>query len=453
MSYTDIKIIDPNESKIPELALVHKVLSDGDKLPEDQHDRAVKAFLISDGIASGIGKDLAFVDKIPQFIKEIIDEKLWECLYVAKRVMTPYYCCYTKGTDSGNFRAFITAKRPNGLETSVETIDRVLQADPEVQRRFRAIIYESRQGERTDLIEETSDSHYPKFDESLQSAQQKRIRAANRAAEAIPAIGVLLDRGLIAIDVAAQLGRDIKDPDHLTAEEREYVDKRDLVGVRINNYIYTNPIPDDEDKEPAYSRELNRYVKELLGVKDRSKSIRMDNPKKAAEKLLTFYQGGRLKELIEHLRQGLEPPMALLEPPVALLEPAKEQSQDSDRFLNGNDHLAADQAEPLTETLTPPTPEVYQEQSLNEDSLILKSAEDVVEVEIYTPVNKQLSIEDLAKRLKLSQRTILNNAYSHPNKFLEWVKPRDPEGLGWRRSKKKKEGSWLFTLVQEPKQD
>jgi len=449
MSCTDIKIIDPNESKIPELALVHKVLADGDKLPEDQHDRAVKAFLISDGIASGIGKDLAFVDQIPQFIREIIDDKLWECLYVAKRVMSPYYCRYTKGTDSENFRAFITAKRPNGLETSIETVDRVLQADPEVQRRFRAIIYESRQGERTDLIDETSTGDQSKLSRQHQTA----IRAANRAAEAIPAIGELLDRGLIAIDVAAQLGRDIKDPDNLTAEEREYVDKRDLVGVRINQYIHTNPIPDDEDKEPAYSRELNKYVKELLGVKDRSKSIRMDNPKKAAEKLLTFYQGDRLKELIGHLRQGLEPPMALLEPPVALLGPAKEQSQDSDQFLNGNDQLAADQAELLAETLTSPTPEVYQEQSLNEDSLILKSAEDAVEVEIYTPVNKQLTIEDLAKRLKLSQRTILNNAYSQPNKFLEWVKQRDPEGLGWRRSKKKKGGSWLFTLVQEPKQD
>jgi|GEM_PF-1055937 len=447
MSYTDIKIIDPNESKIPELALVNKVLSDGDKLPKDQHNRAVKAFLISDGIASGISKDLAFVDQIPQFIKEIIDDKLWECLYVAKRVMTPYYCRYTQGTDSENFRAFITAKRPNGLETSVETIDRVLQADPEVQRRFRAIIYESRQGERTDItVDENRTS--PLEGGKLKHTQQERLRAANRAAEAIPAIGELLDRGLIAIDIAAQLGRDIKDPDNLTAEEREYVDKRDLVGVRINQYIHTSPIPDDEDKEPAYSRELNRYVKELLGVKDRSKSIRMDNPKKAAEKLLTFYEGDRLKELIDHLRQGLEPPVALLEPPMALLEPAKEQSQDSDQFLNGNDQLVADQAEPLAETLTSPTPEVYQEQSLNEDSLILKSAEDAVEVETYTPVTKQLTIEDLAKRLKLSQRTILNNAYSQPNKFLEWVKQRDPEGLGWRRSKRKKGGSWLFTLVQ-----
>lgn len=75
------------------------------------------------------------------------------------------------------------------------------------------------QGQRTDLVNETSAHDEPKlFDPS----HEKRIRAANRAAEAIPVIGELLDRQLIAIDVAAQLGRDIKDPKNLTAEEREY---------------------------------------------------------------------------------------------------------------------------------------------------------------------------------------------------------------------------------------
>ena len=76
---------------------------------------------------------------------------MWECLYVAKGVVTPYYCRYTKSTDAENFRAFIAAKRPNGLETSVETIDRVLQADPEVQRKFRAIIYQAQEKERDEL--------------------------------------------------------------------------------------------------------------------------------------------------------------------------------------------------------------------------------------------------------------------------------------------------------------
>ncbi|MEO0683562.1 MAG: hypothetical protein AAFY76_00595, partial [Cyanobacteria bacterium J06649_11] len=237
-----------------------------------------------------------------------IENKSWKCLYVSKGVTTPYYCRYVKGSESENFRAFITAKRPNGLETSIETLDRVLQANSEIQRKFRAIIYESRQGKRTDLLDvDTTYRLEGGKSNELGNRHQERIRAANRAVEVISEVGELLDRGLIAIDIAAKLGREIKDPNNLTAEEREYVDKRDLIGIRIRQYIYTNPIPEDEDKEPAYSRELNRFVKDLLGIKDRSKSIRMDHPKKAAQKILQFYEGEKLKELIDLLRQGLEP--------------------------------------------------------------------------------------------------------------------------------------------------
>lgn len=300
------KTIEPQKANLSENVVIQRVYSETERLPNHEHEKAVKAFYFSDSIASGIGKDLAFVDKIPQLINEIIENKSWKCLYVSKGVTTPYYCRYVKGTESENFRAFITAKRPNGLETSVETLNRVLQAEPEIQRKFRTIIYESRQGERSDLDDETSRSHCGKF-EDLSSRQQENLRAVNRAAEFIREIGELLDRGLIAIDIAAKLGRKIKDPNNLTAEEREYVDKRDLIGIRIRQYIYTNPIPEDEDKEPAYSREINNFVKDLLGIKDRSKSIRMDHPKKAAQKILQFYEGEKLKELIDLLRQGLKP--------------------------------------------------------------------------------------------------------------------------------------------------
>jgi hypothetical protein len=195
------------------------------------------------------------VEKIPQLIKEIIENKAWECLYISRGVVSPYYCCYNKSSDSENFRAFICAKRPNGLENTIETIDRLLEAEPEVQWMFRTIIYESRQGERNDLREDLTS---PSDQSMLSRQQQTAIRAANRAGEAIPEVRELLDRGLIAIDVAAKLGRDIKDTNNLTAEEREYIDKRDLIGVRIRQYIKTNTIPEDEDQEPAYSRKLNR---------------------------------------------------------------------------------------------------------------------------------------------------------------------------------------------------
>ncbi len=85
-----------------------------------------------------------------------------------------------------------------------------LQADPEVQRKFRAIIYESRWGQRTDIIDDTDDvddGTSPTEWGKLKHAQQEYLRAADRAAEAIPTIGELLDRGLISIKVAALLAQ------------------------------------------------------------------------------------------------------------------------------------------------------------------------------------------------------------------------------------------------------
>ncbi|MFB2893293.1 hypothetical protein ACE1CI_10305 [Aerosakkonemataceae cyanobacterium BLCC-F50] len=447
MNHADAKIIDPSELSIPETAVIQKVLSDQEQLPTDQHDKAVRAFLISDGIASGIGKDLAFVDKIPGFIKEIIDNKLWECLYVAKGVVTPYYCRYTKGTDSENFRAFITAKRPNGLETSVETIDRVLQADPEVQRKFRAIIYQAQEKERDETGKYITNPSRLEggMAEELGNRHQERLRAANRAAEAIPAIGELLDRGLIAIEIAALLGRDIKDPNNLAAEEREYVDKRDLIGLRINQYIYTNPIPDDEDKEPAYSRELNRHVKDLLGIKDRSKPIRMDNPKKAAEKLLQFYQGDKLKELIDHLRSGLELPTEIPEPTLELAS-RNGQSTDSNQLVNPT----ASRASTIEQSTTTADKSIP---SPNLDLPALKPAEDVVEKTVLE--NRELTLEELAKRLKRSLSSIRRETYKDqdPAGFTNWTRKRDPEGIGWQRSDKKRGRSVIYIPAPEPNQE
>ena len=120
------------------------------------------------------------------------------------------------------------------MGTTIETIDRLLEAEPEVKRKFQAVIYQATEQHRDEsgkYVSSPGDSDYPL--DGIKSAQQKRIRAANRAAEAIPEVNELLDKGLIAIDVAAKLGRDIKDPNNLTAEEREYVDKRDLIGLRI----------------------------------------------------------------------------------------------------------------------------------------------------------------------------------------------------------------------------
>lgn len=494
--------IDPTQSNLSDFAVIEKVISEEDRLPDSQHEKAAKAFLLSDSIASGIAKDFAFVKKIPQYIKEIIENKLWGCLYVAKGVVTPYYCRYTKGTDSENFRAFITAKRPNGLETTIDEVDNLLNSDPEVQRQFRTLIYESRQGERTDLIDdETSGLQVPKLE--LEERQQKRIRATNRAAEAIPIIGELLDRGIIAIDLAAKLGRDIKDPENLTADEREYIENRDLIGLRIKEYTHSNPIPEDEYKEPAYSRELNRFVKDLLGIKDRSKQVRMDHPKKATDKLLQFYKGDELQTLIDYLQRGLEDvgdspestvgEKKLLPPgestpvnsnqngavtPTASGEPGNMPQADKtteidinqetevtdsdennqadsevDEFTNSPVAEVAQQSKELdisqeTEIQSIPLDEDNQESpeasesTTSTNSEILKEANQ--STDSFNLSEMRLTTSELAKRLGLQPQSLTNAVSRQKEAFPEWSKKRDPDGISWQRSNEKKGIARLF---------
>jgi hypothetical protein len=468
--------IDPNQGNIPETALIQKVISENDRLPNGEHEKAVQAFFRSDSIASGIGKDFAFVEKIPQLINDIIDKKSWECLYVSRGVVTPYYCRFTKGTDSENFQAYISAKRPNGLGTTIETIDRLLEAEPEVRWRFRAIIYQTSERHRDESGKYTSspeDSDYPL--DGLKSAQQKRLRAANRAAEAIPEIRELLDRNLIAIDIAAKLGRDIKDSDNLTAEEREYVDKRDLIGLRIKQYIYTNTIPEDEDKEPAYSRQLNEFIKDLLGIKDRSKSVRMDNPKKAADKLLQFYQGDKLKELLEYLGKGLT-----------------QEAQTKDVMLSERT-LTSENNSQRTYSTQSLDPQLFQKSSgvlsltrqQNDEDVIqsqLNDSEDKTARETYQvnekissvtlngdnntkqlssqktsenshPPKTPLTLSELAERLGRKPRTINVKRNEGLEEFLEWTKQKDPDGIAWERSEEKQGRFYLFFPIEEAKEE
>ena len=341
-----------------------------------------------------------------------------------------------------------------------------------VQRNFRAIIYESRQGERNDLVDPTSRSHCGKLD-NLSSRQQENLRAANRAAEAIPEIAELLDRALIAIDVAAQLGRNIKDSENLTAEEREYVDKRDLIGIRLKQYINTNSIPEDEDREPAYSRELNNFVKDLLGIKDRSKSVRMDSPKKAAEKLLQFYQGDMLGELITHLAQGLnvniEPcettrehsnhrnsqyltPTGLSSVSPLSTDIANDSAVEADKNRSVSEEIKSisqedkldiwDEPEERPDKIDYRTLEVASSYKVTENEITGLSCQDV---------GMELTGDELAERWNAKSNTIsaMWNKYKNTYKFHRWSKNQDPEGMAWERTDKKKGRSWLFIPVQE----
>lgn len=123
--------------KYPKSAYIQKVLDESDR--DENHEQAVRAFLIADASASGLDRDWEFVQKIPGFIEELIDSKGWERLFVAKGVVTTYYCCYTKEADRENFLNFVTASRPNGLGTTLESLDSLLALSPKVQKKFREL--------------------------------------------------------------------------------------------------------------------------------------------------------------------------------------------------------------------------------------------------------------------------------------------------------------------------
>ena len=446
----EFNTIDPSQSNLPDLAVIEKVVSEEDRLPENEHDKATKAFLLSDSIASGIAKDFAFVQKIPQHIKEIIENKAWECFYVGKGVVTPYYCRYTKGTNSENFRAFITAKRPNGLATDIKTVDNLLSSDPEVQRLFRTLM--------DDL---TSGLEVPKLE--LEERQQKQIRAAKRAAQAIPVIDELLNKELIAIDIAAKLGRSIKDPNNLTAEEREYVENRDLIGLRISQHIDTNPIPEDEYKESTYRQKLNDYVKNLLELKDRSKQVRMDNPKKAAEKLLQFYKGEELETLIDYLQQGLVDLNQLSIEPNKTERPKEvipvKPNQNGNMLQPDNTTESDLSQEPQVD----PTPLEKDNQNSQENSestneygptampsySLVSSAEEMQQPEdLSTFEDLRLTSSELATRFGMKKKTFISAASKYKNNFYEWSKKRDPEGISWQKSNEKQGRSLLYIPVK-----
>jgi AraC-like DNA-binding protein len=176
----------------------------------------------------------------------------------------------------------------------------------------------------------------------------------------------------------------------------------------------------------------------------------MDHPKKAAEKLLHFYQGDKLKELIDHLRQGLQPfptesPETAPETVASVAGrsslPRNHQSANNNSHSLDNQHTT-DKADTSTDaSATPP----------NLSLPALKPAETGVEQSV--PAHLELTLEDLAKRLNASPRTVRNTFYKARAEFLQWSQKRDPEGIAWQKSNKKKGRSSLFVPISEVKQE
>jgi hypothetical protein len=176
----------------------------------------------------------------------------------------------------------------------------------------------------------------------------------------------------------------------------------------------------------------------------------MDHPKKAAEKLLQFYQGDKLKELIDHLRQGLQPlptesPETVPETVASVAGrssvPRNHQSANNNYHSPDNQHTT-DKADSSTDaSATPP----------NLSLPALKPAETGIEQSV--PAHLELTRDDLAKRLNVSSHTVRHASYKDRAEFLQWSQKRDPEGIAWQKNDEKKGRPTLFSPVSETKQE
>lgn len=85
----------------------------------------------------------------------------------------------------------------------------------------------------------------------------------------------------------------------------------------------------------------------------------------------------------------------------------------------------------------------------NPDLPALKPAEDIDEK--TTLNNLELTLEELAKRLKRKPASIQVERSKNPTRFTNWTKQRDPEGIGWQS--KKRGRSVIYIPAPEPKQE
>ena len=149
------------------------------------------------------------------------------------------------------------------------------------------------------------------------------------------------------------------------------------------------------------------------------------------------------------LRQALEP---LPQLPEAVREQSNHKNQSTffeNQLTISNNGLTAEQAEPSKED-TPTSSSSASETH----SHTLQLSEDIDENSAPADLeNWELTPDELAKRLQRKPRSLLEMWYTKPAEFPQWSQKRDPDGIAWERSDRKKGRSWLFIPVLESKQE
>ncbi len=109
------------------------------------------------------------------------------------------------------------------------------------------------------------------------------------------------------------------------------------------------------------------------------------------------------------------------------------------QVFDSNDITTTQEAETPEEDISTSSP--------NPDLLNHVSTENEEQKNIPASTNWEeweLTPEELAERLHLGYRTVLNTMYNRPDEFPEWTKKRDPDGIPWQRSGRKRGRTWLL---------
>jgi hypothetical protein len=119
--------------------------------------------LVVDALVSAMEHGAANLDEVPRILRRILDEDLWRFYVNAKRVEVRHE----------RFADFVTARWPDGLGTTVETLRNLVRGDLElVDLLDRAL--PGRQGARTDLVDVINEVAGP--DGTSQAAALRRLR-------------------------------------------------------------------------------------------------------------------------------------------------------------------------------------------------------------------------------------------------------------------------------------
>lgn len=188
-----------------------------------------------------------------------------------------------------------------GLNTPIHEVDALLAVSSATQRKFRTIVHQAKPGERTDL-KAKQDKGEDKVDAEFSPAKSKgkgkgkaspksgkpsssqlaRDRAADRAAKAIPKLNELMEEGLLAKNVAAKIGQQVKNPDNPTPQDKKTIENQKAVKAKLEQ-IVPEKLPEDPKQRKHLASKIKQAIEQASGLESKTKISLSKDPQATAK--------------------------------------------------------------------------------------------------------------------------------------------------------------------------